>query len=98
MGSKQWRLWVRLISPDALDSYMRFRGLTNESLAIKAGNKSYRSTISHLRSGARNSCGPDVARAIEKALECPPNSLFLAEVPIAQSGTGRPNGRSRRSA
>lgn len=88
------RLWVRLISSDALDSYMRFRGLSNEALAVKTGSKSHRSTISHLRSGARNTCGPIIARAIEKALECPPNSLFLAEVPTANQA----NNRSRRSA
>jgi len=89
-----WRLWVRLISSDALDSYMRFRGLTNEALAIKAGDPKYRSTISHLRSGARKTCGPKIARAIEKALEAPPNSLFLAEVPTGAAASSR----SRRSA
>lgn len=83
MPSDTWRLWVRLISPEAFDSYIRFRGLTNKSLAIKAGDEKYRSTISHLRSGARTTCGPKIARAIEKALECPSNSLFLAELPTA---------------
>lgn len=84
---------MRLISPEALNQYMKFRELTNESLAIKAGNPAYRSTISHLRSGARNTCGPKIARAIEKALECPPNSLFLAELPTALTAA-----RQRRSA
>lgn len=82
------RLWVRLISYQALDSYMRFRGLTNESLATKCGSRRHRSTISHLRSGARKTCGPDIARKIEKALEAPPGSLFVAEVamgPVAHS-------------
>lgn len=89
MTHQTWRLWVRLISPDALNSYMQFRGFTNESLAIKCGSHKHRSTISHLRSGTRKTCGPEIARKIEKALECPPNSLFLAELPTASQGTER---------
>lgn len=80
---------MRLISHQALDSYMRFRGLSNEALARKCGSIKRRSTISHLRSGSRKTCGPEIARAIEKALECPANSLFLAEVPTASNGSVR---------
>ena len=79
--------WVRLISSDALDNYMTFRGISNRELAIKCGSEKHRSTISLLRCGNRNTCGPDIARKIEKALGAPPNSLFLAEVPSARSGT-----------
>lgn len=77
----QWKgFWVRLISADALDSYMKFRGFTNKSLAIKCGSEKHRSTISLLRSGVRNSCGGEIARKIEDALDAPRNSLFLGEV------------------
>ncbi|MCD2263258.1 hypothetical protein K3888_11170 [Dietzia aurantiaca] len=71
---------MRLISKDALGAYMEARDLSNRTLAIKAGSESYRSTIGHLRSGKRNSCGPKIAGAIEKALGAPPGSLFLVEM------------------
>lgn len=89
MGASRRDFWVRLISSDALDNYMRFRGFSNESLAIQCGSKKHRSTISHLRSGARSTCGPEIARKIEKALGAPPNSLFLAEVATATEGRRR---------
>lgn len=81
--------WVRLISSDALDNYMTFRDVSNRELAIKCGSEKHRSTISLLRCGSRNSCGPEIACKIEKALGAPPNSLFLAEVPIATQGVRR---------
>lgn len=80
MESKWKGFWVRLISADALSNYMKFRGFTNRTLAIACGSERHRSTISHLRSGARKTCGPEIARKIEKALQAPPNSLFLAQV------------------
>lgn len=82
-------IWVRLISAQVLDSYIRFREHTNRSLAERMGSAKYRSTISHLRSGARTTCGPEIARKIEKALEAPTGSLFVAEVATASSGTTR---------
>jgi hypothetical protein len=84
-----WRMYVRLISPQALAEYMKFRRLTNESLAIKCGSYKHRSTISHLRSGTRKTCGPEIARKIADALECPVNALFVAEVPTASQGERR---------
>jgi len=72
------RLWVRLISTQALRQYMEFRQETNASLAAKSGLQ--RGIIGHLRSGKRTTCRPITARAIEAALNAPPGSLFLAEV------------------
>ena len=80
---------MRLISADALGSYMEFRGFTNRSLAVACGSERYRSTIGHLRSGKRTTCGPEIARKIEKALQAPPNSLFLAELATASAGKNR---------
>lgn len=70
---------MRLISRQALRQYMEFRGETNASLGTKA--KLCKSTVGHLRGGQRDTCSPKTARAIEKALNAPPGSLFLAELP-----------------
>lgn len=87
------RLWMRLISYQVLDQYMEFRDETNRSLAAKAGISP--ATISHLRSGARNSCRPATARKIAFALQVLPESLFLPEVTtdsesriVSRAGTG----------
>lgn len=72
------RLWMRLISYQVLDQYMEFRAETNRSLAAKAGISP--ATISHLRSGARDSCRPVTARKIAFALQVLPESLFLPQV------------------
>lgn len=84
---------MRLISYQVLDQYMEFRDETNRSLAAKAGISP--ATISHLRSGARNSCRPATARKIAFALQVLPESLFLPEVTtdsgsriVRRSGTG----------
>ena len=76
------RLEVRLISRQALAQYMSFRGHTVRSLARKVNRSS--SLIGHLRSGKRHTCSPEVARAIEKALDAPSGSLFVAKVYIAR--------------
>lgn len=81
------RLWVRLISKQAFRHYIEFRGETNESLGKKAGVS--KAIVGHLRSGQRNTCTPRVARAIEAALNAPPESLFLAELPHATRSTVR---------
>lgn len=83
-------VYMRLISKEALVAYMDARGMTNRKLAVKAGNPSYRSTISHLRSGTRNTCGPKVAGAIEKALDAPPGSLFVVEMANATAANRQP--------
>lgn len=75
------RLWVRLISKQAFRQYMEFRGETNESLGKKAGVS--KAIVGHLRSGQRSTCSGRVASAIERALNAPPDSLFLAHLPHA---------------
>lgn len=74
------RLWVRLISTQALRQYMEYRGETNSSLAHKCGPGVGRAIVGHLRSGKRTSCSPNTAAAIERALNAPPGSLFVPEV------------------
>lgn len=73
-------VYMRLISADALNAYIDARNLSNRTLAEKAGSRSYRSTIGHLRSGKRTTCGPKIAGAIERALGAPAGSLFLVEL------------------
>ena len=82
-------VYMRLISRDALVAYMEARNMSNRQLAAKAGSGSYRSTISHLRSGTRNTCGPKIAGAIEKALGAPAGSLFLVELANANDDGNR---------
>jgi hypothetical protein len=83
------KFWVKLIDRGTLLRYMDFRGFTVRSLAeavdreVKKHDKktvSTKSAIGHLRSGERSTVQPWTARAIEKCLECPPGSLFVAEV------------------
>lgn len=75
---------MRLISRQAFRDYMLYRDETNVSLGSKA--KVSKAIVGHLRSGQRESCSPRVARAIEQALNAPPGSLFLAELPHAMRG------------
>lgn len=79
MNPSERRLWVKLISRDALRQYMEFRGETNESLGRKAGLS--KAIVGHLRSGHRSTCNGKTAAAIERALNAPPGSLFVAEMP-----------------
>ncbi|QLF83852.1 helix-turn-helix DNA binding domain protein [Gordonia phage Moosehead] len=77
---------MRLISKHAFREYMKFRGMTNESLAREA--KCAVSTIAFLRSrgkAGRDSVGSDTAQRIERALNAPPGSLFSAQVIVASS-------------
>lgn len=75
---------MRLISREAFRQYMEFRDETNFSLGKKAGVS--KAIVGHLRGGQRDTCSPRVARAIERALNAPPGSLFLAELPRAARG------------
>lgn len=79
---------MRLISREALRSYMEFRDETNVSLGKKAGVS--KAIVGHLRGGQRETCSPRTARAIEKALNAPPGSLFVAEMPHATRGAKVP--------
>lgn len=81
---------MRLISHQVLGQYMDFRGESNRTLAAKVGVST--SVIAHLRRGARTYCDPKVGPRIEKALNAPPGSLFLAEV-IDDCTVSNRNGR-----
>jgi hypothetical protein len=88
------RLDVELISPMALAQYMDHRDLSVRALAEKVdhitrGRTKSRSTIGHLRSGARKTCDPVTAKAIERALDAPPGSLFVARLSTVQREKGR---------
>jgi hypothetical protein len=65
---------VELIDQKTLVTYMQFRRVSVRGLAEAA--KCNRSVVGHLRSGKRKTCKPDVAAAIERALNTPPGSLF----------------------
>jgi hypothetical protein len=85
--SKSRHLWFELVSPDVLISFMGHRDETVRSLAAKcvvkdaAGSKAlHPSFIGHLRSGAKKTCRPETAKAIERALDAPPGLLFVPQV------------------
>lgn len=84
------RLVVRLISADALDQWMRFRGESNRSLADKVGKSP--ALIAHLRRGARTYCDSKLGPLIEKKLDVPRGSLFLPEMIVGSQSSNR-NGR-----
>lgn len=92
MITKAWRLDMRLKSPQMLQQFMSYKRFTIRQLAKAAGVG--HATVGHLHSGARNTCGPETARAIEKALQAPPGLLFD---PTASS-VARPARRSGRVA
>lgn len=81
------RFEVKLISAEAFAAYMKHRGFTVRSLAQRLGVKPAR--IGHLRSGRRNTCPPDLARKIEKALDAPAGSLFVPRLSTVRRETGR---------
>ena len=81
---------MKLISRDALNAYITARQSSTRKLAVACGSEKYRSTIAHLRSGARSTCGPEIAGRIEKALGAPAGSLFLVEVAIANAAIRQP--------
>lgn len=72
------RVDVKLISRDALRTYMEFRGETIRSLAKKVGAS--HGTIGHLRTGKQQYVRAEWARAIETHLNAPPGSLFTIEL------------------
>mgnify|MGYP002759651100 FL=1 len=65
---------LRLVDHTSLARYMDYRGFSVRSLAARTGVN--RSTIGHLRSGKRNTCGPEAAKAIARALDVPVDMLF----------------------
>lgn len=82
MVTTETRADVRLISRDALRTYMEFRGETIRSLATKIGAS--HGTIGHLRSGRQQYVRAEWARAIEQTLNAPPGSLFAIELTRVQ--------------
>lgn len=74
MIATEWRLDMRLKNRQMLLQYMEYKGVRVRELAQAAGVS--RATIGHLRSGARNTCKPATAKAVEEALGAPPGLLF----------------------
>lgn len=75
----QWRLTVKLKSHRALKEFMEYKGFkTSYALAAAAGLKP--GVVGHLVAKRRNSCSLKTAKAIEEALGCPANFLFVAEL------------------
>lgn len=90
--NKRWwkERWVadhyaQLKSPKLLEGQMEHRGFNAARLAeavsferfrIGAGKGVSRQMISYLKTGRVRTCGPDLAAAIEKVLDVPPNTLF----------------------
>ncbi len=83
-------IYMRLISRDALNAYITARQSSTRKLARACGSERHRSTIAHLRSGLRSTCGADIAGKIERALGAPAGSLFLVEMANANDATRRP--------
>jgi transcriptional regulator with XRE-family HTH domain len=76
--------WMRLTSPDTLRALMAQRGLSYETLARYAGcSKSF---VSHLTSGRKNTCTPQLAERIAEALQVP---LAIIFVPSASAVGGQ---------
>lgn len=86
---------MQLISKRAFRQYVAFKKFSNSQLAEAAteilreegfDTKCSESTVAFLRSekkSARDTCRPETATAIEKALGAPPGSLFAAKVLVA---------------
>lgn len=73
---------MRVISPVALQQYIRFRDLSYQELGDKSDNS--KSLIGHLATGRRVNTSPDRARRIAKALDVPIEVLFAPEVTTVQ--------------
>ena len=77
-----WRLDMRLKDRRMLQQYMDYKRMRIRELARAA--RVSRATIGHLHSGARNTCKPETARAIEEALGAPTGLLFEASSSTVQ--------------
>jgi hypothetical protein len=55
---------------------MHYRRINVRELSLACGDLKYRSTIGHLHSGTRSTCGARLARRIEEGLLLTPGSLF----------------------
>lgn len=64
-----------------LKQWMAYRGMSVRALAAATRQpRVSRSTIGHLASGERATCSPETAKAIERALDVPPGTLFQPQV------------------
>lgn len=82
------RVWMKLISRDALRAYMTARQVSVRELSIQTGGRIKPAIIGHLRSGLRDTCSPTTAAAIEKALRAPAGSLFIPLVVMPKVSRG----------
>lgn len=69
---------MRVVDRRILEHYIEWRGFSYAQLAAKVGCS--KATIGHLVSGHVKSTKKDWAKAIEKELDAPPGSLFVARV------------------
>lgn len=79
---------MKLISQEAFRSYVKHRGMTMAEIGQKAGVS--RQLVGLLHSGKRNSCRPENAYRIEKALDAPKGSLFLETASTVTRDTKHP--------
>lgn len=74
------RLYVK-VHRQALRQTMTYRGFTVRGLAEATRKpRISRSTIGHLVSGQRSTASPETARAIERALDVAPGTIFQPSV------------------
>lgn len=77
--------WMRLQSPDTLRALMAQRSFSMERLARYSGcSKSF---VSHLTSGRKSTCTPDLAARIAEALEVPLEILFIPHASMTNRGS-----------
>lgn len=85
-----WRLEVRLRSKEALVGLMAVQGLSVRDLAARCDPKKpdrHRSSIGHLMSGRRDTCGVELARRIQEVIGSPKAPLFEGELyRVSQDG------------
>jgi hypothetical protein len=74
MQRSPWRFEVRVVDRRILEHYIQYRGFSYATLAGKVGCS--KATIGHLVSGHVRTTRKEWAKAIERALEAPPGSLF----------------------
>lgn len=78
MKPSPWRFEVLVVDRRILEHYIKFRGYTFAKLAAEVGCS--KATIGHLVSGHVKSTRGEWAKAIERKLDAPPGSLFVAKV------------------
>lgn len=82
---KRWPkgTWMRLQSTDTLRALMAQRNFSMERLARYSGCS--KSMVSHLTSGRKSTCSPELAERIAEALEVPLTILFVPSVSTTRS-------------